>query len=205
MYENKREQFSPSPRLKILIRNAVILLGWTGLMAGGFGALIKYESAPARSGNAPAQNAIARESSKMSLVIAIHPKCPCTRATIGELHKIHSHAPGKFEIVAFVFKPESEPDSWIETASVEDLKKISPRIVVDVNGAEAKKLGLTTSGQVLLYNPEGDLVYNGGITKARGHSGDNLGEETLLNLIQGEAAAGWSAPVFGCSMTETNE
>lgn len=186
---------------RVAARGVLVVIAWVGLMAGGFAALSRYEVAPGQTGQAPVQSE-RFQGSQPSLVIALHPKCPCSRATLEELEKIYSRASQKFSISAFVFKPKGESESWTHTATVERVRKLGGAICVDNDGVEAEKLGLTTSGQILLYSMEGRLLYNGGITSARGHSGDNLGEQTVLDLLKDGQAAISSAPVFGCPLSD---
>ena len=186
---------------RVAARGVVFVIGWLGLMVSGFVFLARYEGAPGRPANAPVHNDRFR-SDRFSLVMALHPKCPCSRATVGELEKISSRAPQKFSITVLAFKPRSEPETWIQSATVERVTKLGAVVRVDSDGLEAEKLGLTTSGQILLYSPDGTLIYNGGITSARGHSGDNLGEESVLNLVNKAPAAVSAAPVFGCPLSD---
>ena len=41
-----------------------------------------------------------------------------------------------------------------------------------------------TSGQTLLYDTKGHLVFSGGITGGRGHEGDNTGRESIEKYLQ---------------------
>jgi hypothetical protein len=43
-------------------------------------------------------------------------------------------------------------------------------------------------------------VFKGGITSSRGHSGDNLGRDAVIDLVTSGVASASSAPVFGCSL-----
>jgi hypothetical protein len=177
------------------------VLTWGCVLAGGFGLLIRYEATPAQTGAPPAgENATFRDGKSFSVVIGLHPHCPCSRATVAELLKIYSHVPDKTKITALVFKPGSEPDSWIECVSLSTLQKMNATIVVDTDGGRAAALGLNTSGQIQIYSPQGKLLYNGGITGARGHAGDNIGESRALALIREEIQSAESAPTFGCSI-----
>ena len=46
------------------------------------------------------------------------------------------------------------------------------RIVLDKNAREARRFGVLASGHVLLYGTNGVLLFNGGITPARGRVGE---------------------------------
>jgi hypothetical protein len=187
-------------------RYLLVATGWVGLLAAGFGGLLKYESVPgARSTNTPVENAEFADGKSFALVMALHPHCPCSKASVGELTKIYSHANNRIKITVLAFKPKDEPDSWIKSSTVSSLAKMNPRIVVDADGAAAKRLGLGTSGEVLLYSPNGKLLFSGGITSARAHAGDNLGEDTILELVQEGHSHVNSTEVFGCPITEQSK
>jgi hypothetical protein len=88
------------------------------------------------------------------------------------------------------------------------------RLVTDAHGAESRRFGSATSGQVLLYDPAGRLVFAGGITPARGDMGDSFGRETLMAATAAGASPATGAattnltprtPVFGCPLFAPNE
>src|SRR5437764_13188302 len=70
----------------------------------------------------------------------------------------------------------------------------------DPSGSEARRFGLTTSGEVAVYSAGGDLLYTGGITGARAHEGDNSGEDAANGAIAGERSEKEQAPVFGFTL-----
>ena len=74
---------------------------------------------------------------------------------------------------------------------------------VDNDGIEARRFGSSASGQVLLYNPQGKLLFSGGITASRGHSGDNDGRTAIVALLTQGQAAKDETPVFGCQLFVT--
>ena len=62
----------------------------------------------------------------------------------------------------------------------------------DDDGAEARRFGAETSGQTLLYDEHGALLFSGGITGARGHAGDNAGRASLVALLnRGSGRSSW--------------
>jgi hypothetical protein len=71
---------------------------------------------------------------------------------------------------------------------------------IDEGGAEARRFGAATSGQALLYDAAGRLVFSGGITPARGHSGDSAGRDAIIRWVERGTAPQKSAFVFGCSL-----
>ena len=70
----------------------------------------------------------------------------------------------------------------------------------DLDGAQARLFGAETSGFLVLYDPRGQLLFQGGITGSRGHAGDNAGEDAVALLLTGRAAGLRQTPVYGCSL-----
>ncbi len=79
-------------------------------------------------------------------------------------------------------------------------RRLGAEVRIDVDGSSALELGMLTSGQVLLYDPSGRLRYQGGITSARGHQGDNQGQKTVERILHGEDLPLSKLPVYGCSL-----
>jgi hypothetical protein len=73
-------------------------------------------------------------------------------------------------------------------------------VLADPDGREARRLGVMTSGHVLLYDRAGRLLFTGGITGSRGHEGDNVGCESVIRLLRGEGGARHRNDIFGCSV-----
>jgi len=93
------------------------------------------------------------------------------------------------------------PEKW-EIAGLWESVANMPgvKLSVDNDGIEARRFGSSTSGHVMLYNTQGQLVFSGGITAARGHSGENDGRSAIVALLtQGQAATD-ETPVFGCQL-----
>jgi len=98
--------------------------------------------------------------------------------------------------------PADVPAGWQDTDLWQTAAAIPGVIVVeDRDGEEAQRFGAATSGQVLLYDGRGRLQFSGGITDARGHSGDNAGRATVLALLtDGGGVVPAETAVFGCQL-----
>ena len=134
--------------------------------------------------------------------MAAHPRCPCTRATVAELTRVLTRCVGKVEVYILTFLPRSAGHDWGPADGVRALGTMrGVHLIDDPGGEEAARFGALTSGLVALYAQDGRLLFRGGITAARGHEGDNRGEQALLGLIQGHPSSSpRDLPVFGCPL-----
>src|SRR5436190_16865533 len=94
----------------------ITALVWCAAVAAGLRTLWSYESAPGDIADAPlrlpADPTIARSSNLASLILFIHPKCPCSRATIGELARLMTECSGKLTATVLMLRPASELEGW---------------------------------------------------------------------------------------------
>jgi hypothetical protein len=133
------------------------------------------------------------------LVMALHPKCPCSAASVGELTKIISRFRTNLDCVVLVYQPKDQGESWTDTSLVDSAELLpNTRIVMDPDGDYALRLGMSTSGSIILYSPDGYPQYYGGITAGRSHHGDNIGSDSVRAIISGNGSHQQCSPVFGC-------
>lgn len=178
------------------------LLFWMGLGAGGYVWLLRYSFAAGHGGRPPQTIPAALDSpgarGRPQFFLALHPHCPCSRATLKELAKILTQAPHASDVTVLMYAPSNEPDSWSEGALLKECRRMNCRIHRDPDGKLAASLGTLTSGAVLLFDGKGRLRYQGGITAARGHEGDNAGARAVIEVLSGHNESHSSLPVFGC-------
>jgi len=137
------------------------------------------------------------------LVVFAHPQCPCSRATIEELARIVACCSPKMETTVLFYAPSTMPRGWTKTDLWDSAVAIpGVRVLDDAEGSTARRFGVHTSGQTLLYDASRHLVFNGGITAFRGHSGDNDGRDEIVALLRGETPPRRGTPVFGCALFE---
>jgi len=149
----------------------------------------------------PACPDIARRAGEFTLVMALHPQCPCSRASVSELGQLMARTAGKMDAVALFVVPAGAPADWLRTDLLNQVKQIpGVRIIYDRDGADARRFGADTSGQVALFDPAGTLVFCGGITDGRGHEGDNVGSDAVLDLVRGQRGPVVRTDVYGCSL-----
>lgn len=185
---------------------SLLFFMWFGLIAGGYAWSIRYGFAPGRESGAPPALPLSLDLpsplSRAQLLLALHPRCPCSKATLTELGKIISRTTDSRDVTVLMYKPAAQPDSWLEGSLLNECRRMHCRIRPDPDGRLAASLGAFTSGHVVLYDVNGRLRYQGGITASRGHEGDNLGELAVIEVLRGRPGGPKSLPVFGCAIQQ---
>ena len=181
---------------------------WIAVSFCGLAAMLKYERTAGEEGSPPGKARIPisgdADSKKFHLVMFAHPRCPCTRASLGELAILMTRCAGNVDSKVYFFVPRGAGDEWRETDNWRSAGAIpSVDTVADEGGIQASRLGAKTSGVVFLYAPDGSLMFRGGITEGRGHSGDNPGRDAIIELIQTGHSSIDHAPVYGCSLIDS--
>lgn len=189
-------------------RTLYVLVGlvWALGVGQGVSQLWSYERTAGASAQAPvdwpADTAVSRDAQKPTLVVLIHPHCPCSMATIGELAKLMATCHEKITTVVLMLRPEGTPSGWEQT-TLWSRAAVIPGVTVisDADGAESRRFGVQTSGQSLLYSADGRLKFAGGITASRGHSGDNAGSNAIRSLVlDASDVVRATTPVYGCPL-----
>lgn len=181
------------------------IIVWFGVVATGLGVMAAYANRPGESAHAPAhwpaESRLTRNPAGPTLVMLVHPKCDCTRASLAELARLMTHSRDHVRAFVVVMRPAGVEDGWADTY-LWDLASRIPGVTVrrDEDEQEVSRFGAETSGQTLLYDAEGQLVFSGGTTASRGHEGDNAGVAAMLAHIEGDRQAPATAPVFGCEL-----
>jgi hypothetical protein len=148
-----------------------------------------------------ARGTLALASGRPTLVLLAHPQCSCTRATLNELAEALARARTRPKTYVLFLKPEGFSNGWERTdlwRSAAALPDVT--VIRDDDGREARRFGTATSGQTLLYDSNGTLLFSGGITGARAHAGDNAGRRSLVALLNGDRPDRGRTNVFGCPL-----
>jgi len=182
-----------------------LLLLWLGGVGTGLWAVWAYDNRPGPAAAAPPQwpsaTALAPSSAGPTLVFLAHPQCTCTRASLDELAEILARATTRPRTYVLFLKPSGVDDGWEQTELWRRAAQLpGVRVLRDDNGLEARRFGVETSGQTLLYDKRGNLVFSGGITGSRGHAGENAGELTLISLLSDGRVDRRVSNVFGCPL-----
>jgi hypothetical protein len=142
-----------------------------------------------------------RVSEHFSLVMTLHPQCPCSRASLDELQSILARANRPVDVRILFVVPQGAPEDWLDSPTSSLARSIpGAHVVIDTAGQRATLLGATTSGEVFLYTPDGKLCFHGGITDGRGHEGDNPGMICVEDILCDRVPTTARTPVYGCEL-----
>lgn len=189
------------------VRVALVVAALAWLVAFGMQRLWVYQSTPGEGAVAPAQwpgsARIAPTSGQATLVMFAHPLCSCTRASLAELDSMLQQSGGRVSAWVLFLHPQGAPTEWIESSTWSAARQVrNVHVGLDSDGSEAARFGAVTSGQVVLYDARGQLQFSGGITGARGHVGNNSGEQRVVDLVNKGTADAHDHAVFGCGLHE---
>lgn len=108
---------------------------------------------------------------------------------------------GRVEAHVLFLKPAGSSTNWEKTDLWQSAASIpNVNVVVDDEGVESHRFNSLTSGQTALYDVHGDLLFSGGITASRGHSGDNAGRNAIVTLLNDGQGERTQTSVFGCPL-----
>lgn len=193
---------------KSILITLVLGLAWMAAVAAGLSFSLEYDTKPGPVGQTPRhwpKVNFEPAADRPTLVMVAHPRCPCTRASIGELAQIMARVQGRVAAYVLFVRPSQAGAAWNDSALQRSAATI-PGVTVlpDVDGVAAGRFGAETSGQTSLFAPDGQLLFEGGITASRGHAGDNPGEEAIVSLVGEHTPRLSQSFVFGCALAERN-
>ncbi len=112
-----------------------------------------------------------------------------------------AHCQGLLSAQVWFIQPEGVSEEWVKTDLWHAAAAI-PGVQVDIDHQceVARRFQAITSGQTLLYDARGGLIFQGGITISRGHAGDNPGRDSIESLLKQKSTLSARAPVFGCAL-----
>jgi hypothetical protein len=178
---------------------------WALIVAAGYSYGFWYEMTPTPTHVGPhqwpADSKCILASDRPTLLMFVHPRCPCSRSSMNELAVLMACCRERVDASVVFFRPSSAPDDWVKTDLWESADRI-PGVVVrqDVGGAEQRRFGALVSGETFLFVPSGELVFHGGITASRGHAGDNRGRSAVEARVLERPSPLATTPVFGCEL-----
>jgi hypothetical protein len=184
---------------------AIAAVVWAATVAAAYRAIRNFESTPGQAAIAPTswpvRSSVQRAEGAWTLVMLVHPHCSCSRASVKELEAVLEQAPRSVQSYVLVYRPREFPAGWEKTDVYEAATRLRrAHVLIDEDGAEAALFGGFTSGQTFLYDGEGRLRFEGGITLLRGQAGLNSGRAGIIHIAKTQAGQG-THPVFGCAIS----
>lgn len=184
--------------------SAVIL--WAVVAGGGLVAMNSRAARPGESGippsRWPARSDLPFHPRVANLVMFLHPMCPCSRASIDSLEHLLTRCGDRVHATVVLVQPDDAEFTVADSPLIghlSDLPGVSVR--VDRCARQTELFDAHTSGHVVLYDPQGQKLFSGGITIARAHNGDNDGLTAVQSWISTGSARLSTAPVYGCPLT----
>jgi hypothetical protein len=197
---------NPSFLIAGTFRWALIGTVWGASVFSGFYLLARYASTPGERGSRgrlwPSGCHLPLDPTRPTLLMFLHPRCPCSRSSLSELERILAYVGRRVEPHVLVYRPMRVEAGW-ESTALRDRAAAIPNVHVwtDVGGVEAERFDANTSGLVLLYYPDGGLIFQGGITSLRAHEGDNAGSRAVKRMVVCPSRDLVETPVFGCPLS----
>src|SRR5437660_5434926 len=96
-------------RRSSLVTMLLVLAGciWTATVGAMYQAVRRFETTPGRAATVlrswPANSRIARSGGAWTLVVLLHPHCPCSRASVEDLQTILQKAPPSLRTYVLVY------------------------------------------------------------------------------------------------------
>ncbi len=182
-------------------RLSFVLAIWFVSVAVGFGLMLRLQITPNVQVDAadlmPSVDSIVTEAGTPTLVMFLHPMCPCSRASIAELERLRARTPEVTTNIVSI----SQDASWQESNLLRQVSGLDGiHLVTDTEGRIATRFNARTSGETFLYEAEGALLFHGGITQGRGHEGENPGSSAIFALLHGQQVSVPRSEVFGCPL-----
>src|SRR5262249_32971066 len=130
---------------------------WSGCVGLGLWALFNYAlTAPFPADAAPswpAATSLSRDKSHPTLLMFLHPNCPCSRASVAGLSRLLAQAGDRLAVRVVFVRPEGLQPAAEEQTLAQLAAEIPDALVVwDEAGVEAERFGAATSGETLLYS-----------------------------------------------------
>jgi hypothetical protein len=183
---------------------------WAAAVGAGWCALLRYDYATSdlapgsQLTSWPEDSQLPRRAGNPSIIVFLHPKCPCSPATLTELERVFTLATVEGRQTQVLIVPVTPPNadaSWTDTDVVRRAAELADAEVwFDRGGLEAARFGAHDSGTILYFDAAGRRRFSGGITIARGQEGISASGAALAKIMSQQLDAAPASPAFGCRL-----
>jgi hypothetical protein len=174
---------------------------WAALAMCGIYLLQRYAATPVPRGQVPLHwpddTRLTRTPGHPVLVMFAHAEWTCTRATLAVLDEIAREIGRAVDLQVVIDDDAADPARSEIALRARGIEGVT--VVIDRAHAETARFGAITSGHTVLYAGNGNRLFVGGLTDARGHSGPSVGRAQVTALVRGQRGAS-ATPVFGCEL-----
>jgi hypothetical protein len=177
---------------------AVMAACWIICTGFFYGQMVSFKTTPGLSAAHPPEF-WATESDKPTLIVFLHPKCTCSRASLAQVAKLQSRVPDGFHTILVLWQSPNGNSDWAKLPQPDSGQLLHYQLVLDNGGLMARRFDAHTSGQAFVYDSRGRLRFSGGLTSSRGDSENGPAFSTLLRVITNPGSSK-PMPVFGCSL-----
>ena len=151
MLEKQNARSAPtisSERSRLVVESVVhrllLIFFWLAINVIGFAFVLQYETTPGVAAHSPTTwppaTAISRQPGVNTLILAVHPHCPCTRATLGELASIMAHTDRRLQACVLFLTPANCDPDWEKTDLWRTARAIpNTTVVSDFNGLQSSR------------------------------------------------------------------
>jgi len=179
---------------------------WASLVVIGQGWLLEKsnEGSPARAEVSwPQDSGLQLAADKFTLLFFAHPKCACTQASLYELDRLMTRHVNKLTgYIAFASAREFEPEFskgknalWNQATRIDSLTTFCDR-----DNEESRRFRANVSGTVVVFSPDKQLCFAGGLTASKGHCGISAGIQAIDLILSQPTTDVIRTPVYGCGL-----
>lgn len=179
---------------------------WASFVVVGQGWLLEKsnEGSPAHTEVSwPQDSSLQLDADKFTLLFFAHPKCACTKASLYELDRLMTRHVNKLTgYIAFASASEFESEFsegnntlWNQATRINSLTTFC-----DCDNEESRRFKANVSGTVVVFSPNKQLCFAGGITASKGHCGISAGIQAIDLILSQPTTEVIRTPVFGCGL-----
>lgn len=184
-------------------RRFIMWGAWCVLVLAGFGGLTAYSTSGAMPGRPATAASAGVEIAPLgyTLVMSVHPRCPCTDASLYDLEQLQTRCGPGLHVRFLVYVPKGQTQAWAQGSLWDKAARVPGAVLsLDPDGERAARLGASKSGSVVLFDASGEPRFWGGITSGRGMAGDSAGADAIAAIVLGETRATAPTKVYGCPL-----